>query len=523
MRNKNITVFLIILALAIIPMVESATESDLYYKTYNPSDCVIRVRNDATLSMQEYPISSKISLSGYNIIQTFDGRPNLPITYSSTVGESFNCQNLGLTYDYPGFWELVKNGYVQYNLEYCPFGASDPNSNDGIINYKCNGLCHPNMAVCSNSLTVKKCSSDGNSITTTTCEYQCSNGGCLSRDYNIFINVDKASYEFGDSVLVSGQVIQSNPLTPLSGVSVTAQVLKSGSVIKESRKTTDSLGNVAINLTDVQLVGDVEIKLTATYQSKTLSVSKIVTFAGEPVNYKVTTYSYTQYDSNPIKFLVELKDTSGGYIYPEKISGITVVSSLSNGVISSNSVTYQGNGVYEVLSYTNGVGTYTGKLQFNYQGTVQSSPIISINVEKMVISIDTSKISSSAYLNDNKNFTIKLFDSEGDKLNPDNIQIKVSFPDGTTEDTISFTEMHKVGDGEYTFPFYFQQVEKYTFDILVDKAGYVRGSAKVIVAVGAHSDTDALPGWFANLPYIVIGSIVAFFILSYIIYKWRKR
>lgn len=508
--------------MTLVPLVQSASEADLYYQTYNPTDCVIRVRNDNTLAMTSYPISAKVSVSGNNIMRTFDGRPLLPITYPSTIGETFNCQTYGLSYGYPGFWELVRNGQVQYTLEYCPIGITDP-PGDGIVNYKCNGLCHPNQAVCVDAQTLKSCSSDGSSVSTTTCDYQCSNNACISRDFSITVNTDKSAYNFGDAVNVLGKLQQPLTQTPIYGVLVTAQILKNGAVIKEGSKTTDSSGNVIIGLNDVELVGDVEIRLIATYQSKTISQSKTVTFVGQPIVYKVSAFSYTQYDSNPIKFLVELKDNNGNDIYPDKISAITPVTSISNGIVQSNTATYLGKGLYEISSVVNGVGKFTGKLQFTYQGTTQSSPIIEINVEKISISIDTSKIPSSGYLNDQMNFTIKIFDPEGNPLTPDNIQVKASYPDGTTVKTISFSQITKVAEGEYQFPFYFQQVEKHTFLITVDKIGYIRGSATVTVAIAGKADVDAGPSWFSSLPTILVVGSIAFFAIAFYLSKKRRR
>jgi len=498
-------------------------EEELYYQTHNPGICKINVRNPIG-ELDKFEIDVGVRVDGNQIMKTFDGTPELPISYDSFYGEN-GCQSFGLTYtDYPSFWDLVRTGSIERQAEYCPFGASDPTPFDGVNNYKCNGLCIPESSICKDDKTLLKCRSDGNSIETITCGFECDSGICLGLDYNLFIDTDRNSYNLGDSIIVNGRFTQpTEPATPIEGVLVTAQIIKNNAVIKELTQYTDTLGEINLEFTNIDSVGELEIKLSLTYLDKIYEKNKIVNVAGELITFEVTTYSYTQYETEPIIFTVLMKDSKGRYVYPEKLTNIKAIATLTGGQVISSDVEFKGNGVYEISSNVIGVGRYVGKLAFEFEGTPHDSPIIEIDVEKIRISIDTSEIIPTAVLDEENEYTIRLYDSLGNKLNPDSLWIEIDFPDGITTDLITFDEFTKTDEGVYKFSYTFPDVEKFTFTILADKEGYVRGSAKASVAVGGEKPLVAGPEWFKYLIWIIPLGIIIFFILAYIFYRMVKK
>ncbi len=500
------------------------SEEELYYEDHQPGICIINVRNNLGV-LENFEIDVTVGISGNEIIKTFDGTPGLPITYDSNFGEN-GCRGFGLTYtDYPHFWTLVRSGVIERTADYCPSGSIDPTPYDGIENYKCDALCVPDSSICQDTSTLKKCRSDGNSVETIQCSFECENGVCLGLDYNLFLDTDKESYELGEDILVNTKFSQpTTPETLIEGVLVTAQIIKNNGIIREESSYTDNLGESNFIFNEVDLVGEAEIKVSLTHLDNLYEKTKIINMVGELIYFEVTTYSYTQYETAPIKFTVEMKDSNGIYVYPEKVDNLKAITTLTNGQIINNTIEYKGNGKYEISSNVLGVGRYVGKLSFDYEGTPYSSTIIEIDVEKIRISIDTSEIIPVATLDETNEYTIKVYDSLGNKLNPDNLWIEIDFPDGITTDLISFDDFTKIEEGVYKFSYVFPQVEKFTFEILSDKEGYVRGSAKASVAVSGEKELVAGPKWFKYLIYIIPIGIIVFFIFAYIFYRMvRKR
>ncbi len=495
------------------------SENDLYHKDHKPGKCFVRIR-DPLDNLNQYEVDVSIRTSGNQIIASFDGTPDLPINYEAWYGEN-GCRSHGLTYaDYPTFWDLIRTGSIERTIEYCNFGVSDPTPYDGIENYKCNGLCVPESSICLDQTTLKKCRADGNSIETITCDYKCENGFCIDLDYNLFVDTDKNSYILGDDILVNGRFTQpTTPAIPVEGVLVTAQIVKNYAIIRELSDFTDSVGEVNFVFNEVDLVGEAEIKLSLTHLNKLYEKSKIINIVGELIDFEVTTYSYTQYETEPIKFTVTMKDSKGRYVYPEKLTNLRGIATLTSGQVLNSNVEYKGDGEYEVTSNVAGVGRYVGKIAFDYEGTPYDSPVIEIDVEKIRISIDTSEIIPTAKLDETVDYTIRIYDSMGNKLDVDNLWVEISFPDGVTTELIAFDEIEKVEEGMYEFTFTFPQVEKFTFDFLADKEGYVRGSAMASVAVAGNKPMTAGPEWFKYLLWIIPLGLIVFFGIAYVIYR----
>lgn len=239
-------------------------------------------------------------------------------------------------------------------------------------------------------------------------------------------------------------------------------------------------------------------------------------------NIILTSYAYTQYNKEPIKFTVRLKDATGIDIYPEKITNLKGFATLTNGQIISQTVTYLGKGEYEVKSTVIGNGDLVGGIEFKYLEDTIKTQTITIRVEDVAVNIDTSFITPVANLYETNKYQISIYDTLGNIITPDNLWIQVTYPDGVTKETITFDKFTKVKEGTYEFSFYFNQVEKYTFDIYADKMGFVRGSAKASVSSASEEEKVVGPTWFPYLKYIVPIGFIAFFIIAYILFRRRR-
>ena len=500
-------------------------ESDLYYTDHIPGVCVINVRNPQG-ELDSFEIDVTVRTEGNQIIKMFDGTPELPISYESFYGEN-GCRSLGLTFtDYPGFWDLVRTGYIERMVDYCPFGVIDPTPYDGVDNYQCEGLCVPDLSICRDIDTLLRCRSDRNSIETIECELRCENGECLESDYNLFVETDQDSYALGDDVLVSGRFTRATtPETPVEGVLVTAQVRKNNAVLMELQEYTNELGEVEFEFEEVNSVGETEIRLSVTHQGRLYENSKIINFVGHLISFEVTTYSYTQYNTELITFTVEMRDAEGRYVYPEELSNIRGIATLTNGQVLETNVEFKGEGEYEISSVVTGTGRYVGKLSFEYEGTPHDSPTIEIDVEQIRISVDISEIVPVATLGEPNDYVVRLYDSIGNIIDPDDLFVQIEYPDGITTDEITFDEIERLEEGTYEFSYVFPQVELFTMDILADKEGYVRGSATASVAVSGEGGAyTAGPVWFRYLIWIIPIGVILFFVLAYVFYRIiRKR
>jgi len=523
MAKDNLKLKIIVIGmflLVLLPLIASVGEEELSYQIHNPSKCFVNLRDESFGQIYKYDVDVEIENIGNTIIKSFDGRPNLPIYYNPWYGEN-GCSSKGLTYsDYPNFWDFVKEGYLERIIEYCPKGVSDP-LNDGIENYQCNGLCVPDKSVCIDDKTLKKCSSDGNSINTETCGFKCYAGICVTPNYNLFLTADDI-YEIEHDINIDTRFLVSvEPDVPVVGSQIKGYVYRDGIKLKEVNSFTDSSGNAKLTFTGIDQIGEAEIRITTNYLGIEYTKSKIVNLVGRPIIYEVSAYSYVQYNSEPIKFNIKLKDLKGRSVYPEKLNYLKVESSLTNGQIISDDIEYKGSGLYEVSSVVSGVGGYIGKIKFEYDGQEEQSPSIEIDVEKTSLNIDTSDISPVADLGETVTFKFQVFDSFGNKITPDDVHVEIRFPNGVTIKQIPFGDI-TFSNGYYSFDFTFNQVEKHTMSIYASKQGYVLGSAVSTIIVGS-SGGEAGPSWFSNIGIIAVGFFVVFFIVAYMVTKKKRR
>lgn len=519
MKTKNIFVVGILL-LVLLPFIQAVGEEELSYQLHNPSKCFVNLRDESIGQMYKYDVDVKINAVGNKIIKSFDGRPKLPVYYNPWYGEN-GCSSKGLNYqDYPNFWNFVSEGYIERIIEYCPQGVIDP-LNDGIDNYQCIGLCVPEKSVCIDDSTLKRCSIDGNSISTELCGFRCYEGGCINPNYNLFLTADDV-YEIEHDINIDTKFLVSiEPDVPLVGSQIRGYIYKEGVKIKEQSAFTDETGGARLTFTGLDQIGEVEIRVTTNYLGIEYTKSKIVNLVGRPIIYKVSTYSYVQYNAEPIRFNIELKDLKGRSVYPGKLNNLRVESSLTNGQIISNNIEYKGSGLYEITSIVSGVGGYIGKILFTYDSQEEQSPSIEIDVEKTGISIDSSQIDPIVDLNEQVSFSFKIYDSFGKILIPENLWAEIQFPDGVTVRQIPFSEIRYL-NGEYTFDFIFTQVEKHTLNIYATKEGYVLGNSISTIIVGGGQGMGAGPEWFSSIFWIVPLFFVLFFIVAYFLTR-KKR
>lgn len=529
LKKKILSLIILSTLMLVITVSAYGTDSDLNYKRHDAGLCTISIQN-AQGDYITYNINTSIRASGNQIYVKFDGTPQLPAPAGYTGYGSNACAMYGLGDQGLAFWTLVQSGSVEGIVDTCPVSAIDPNLYDSITSLQCNSLCHPTQTVCVDSTTLHICNADGTRIDSQNCALGCdgNHNTCNVAQNTLTIQTDQSVYSLGEDIYVTGSFVDSSG--GIVGRTVQATLTKGGSLIPNGdlQSTTDSNGNVNFTFSKIATSGEISVNLhIANYLGQSYDATpKIIQVAGNSIKYEVATYSQTQYSSKNITFTVKMKDANGLIIIPAQITNLAAVATLTSGTVSSSEVTYKGEGLYEISSTVEGSGTYVGKLAFNFQGQPQSSyPVIQIDVRPMSISIDVSKISPGAYLNDTMNYTISIFDATGQKLDPDNIMIEVSLPDGTTVQTITFDELTKVSDGVYTFPFTYSQVEKHTFNIYADYSNYARGSAKASVAVDSNSITGpGIPGIGIGIDYAfyIIAAIVIVIVIVFIV-KMRKK
>ena len=518
--KANKILLLGIFILILLPIIQAVSEEELSYQIHNPSKCFVNLRDESVGQLYKYDVEVKIDSVGNKIIKSFDGQPQLPVYYNPFYGEN-GCSTNGLNYqDYPSFWDFVSEGYIERIIEYCPKGVLDP-LNDGINNYQCIGLCVPEKSVCIDDITFKKCSVDGNSIGTGICDFRCYEGNCITPNYNLFLTTDEV-YEIEHDINIDTRFLVSiEPDVPVIGSQIRGYIYKDSVKLKEESGFTDETGKVRLTFTGVDQIGEAEIRIVTSYLGIEYTKSKIVNLVGRPIKYEVSAYSYVQYNAEPVKFNVELKDLKGRSVYPEELNNLQVDASLTNGQIISSNAEYKGSGLYEVSSIVSGVGGYIGKITFEYEGQEEQSPSIEIDVEKTGISIDTSQISPVADLNTPTSFNFKIYDSFGKVLVPQNLWAEIKFSDGVTVRQIPFNEFIYL-NGEYSFDFTFIQVEKHTLNIFATKDGYVLGNSISTIIVGGGEGGMAGPQWFSDVGYYAIGFLVIVFVVAWLITKKKK-
>lgn len=512
------------------------TEGDIIYKTHSPGTCYVSLINsaDPTDSVR-YTVKVTVSAGpdGKTIYEKYDATqstPSLPPSDGNyNVWGSNECgAGSGFNLKYSGDldWnKLIRIGTVEGLVDYCPEGVIDP-AGDGITNYKCNQYCKADAQVCVDSSVLAICSVDGKLINHITCELGCSDNACKTTEKVLSISTDQDAYSLGEDVHVNGSFKDSEGIG-IQGYEVYAQLLRGDPLtpVYTQKATTDVNG--AVDFTFIKPTsGETTVRLwiEAYEGSQYYSQPKIIKIIGNSIQYNVSTYSPIQYSANNITFLVQMTNSRGLAVVPEEIKDLKVIASMTSGTVYYSGWIYKGNGLYEASSSVNGSGKYTGKLSFTYEGLPQSSfPLAEIDVRPMSIDIDASQISAGAYINEEYTYTIQTFDTSGAIVNPDNLFITVSLPDGVTKRDIPFSSMTKVSDGTYTFTYTFDQLEKHTFDIYADYKNYARGSARASVAVSHPTDDfgPGIQGIGSKLTYVFYIGIAGLAI--YLIIKYGKK
>jgi len=225
------------------------------------------------------------------------------------------------------------------------------------------------------------------------------------------------------------------------------------------------------------------------------------------LTFTVTTESYEQSNMENITFFVTVIDENFKPIHENLVTNLQAITSLSQGQILENYITYLGSGKYKVWSEITGTGVYSGKLAFNYQGENYESPDVTINVVFAEISIGTNEIPPIAILDTYEDIIFTFSSSTGAPLDPDEIQIEISLPTGWEDELKTKEDLKRLSTGKYQLDYYFTQVEKYSFDITASKEGFATKTTKAIVAV-----TEEQPS-ILNIKWIIYGVIGAVIIL----------
>lgn len=339
----------------------------------------------------------------------------------------------------------------------------------------------------------------------------------------IIIGQPTSFYTYGADISIPVTVRLGNDLQ--DGTSINAKIVSRGSPIKSNAFITDSKGVATIEFANVNLIGDAQLVVSTTIRGKTQEASTNIFFEGIPITISPSTASPIQYNLEPIEYIVNIEDTFGRDITPGQISNLQASATISDGIIKSNNINYVGSGDYKVVSEIEGNGIYNGVISFNYQGTPFSSSGINIEIRDVVLSVDTSNIEPVADLDSNKTFSIAISSNLGEFVDPDNIIIEVTHPSGIEKDFITFEEMTRVGEGLYEFDYSnFNEVEKYSFDFLVEKEGYTKGANKAVVSVSGGSGGESGPTWisyFSRYKFlIVIGGVG---IIGFVLYRKFRR
>lgn len=239
--------------------------------------------------------------------------------------------------------------------------------------------------------------------------------------------------------------------------------------------------------------------------------------------FEVTAETFVQFNTKPVVYQVRIRDVNGVPLTPVVISGMEQVATLTNGNISSSNIEFLGQDLYEVTTEVEGVGEFISQIQFLFLGDVIRSTPITIDVRESKVNIETAEITPVGNLGATETFKVGFVNSLGNKIDPDNIEIRVTYPDGVTEEIITFDEFTRLSVGEYEFEFTFNQIEKYTFDIIADKEGLTRGLAKASVSISGDDELTAGPPIFKYLVPVIVGSIAVFFLLALSVFWLAKR
>jgi len=321
------------------------------------------------------------------------------------------------------------------------------------------------------------------------------------------------TYFYGDSITITPTLYLG--ATPQPNIVMIGEIWNNGIVISSDTQTTDATGKVNLNFYNVEAFGEAELKITAKNiggRDKT-AISKL-TFSGSILKFASTTESYIQTNKEPIKFTVNVQDNQFRWITESQITNFQIISSLSYGQIIASSYKYLGDGDYAISVNVTGTGVFLGKVSFDYLGSNFTSPTIQIDVRVSAISIDTSKIPASSYINFTETIPFSFTDSTGNLIDPDTINVIISLPSGYQEKLLSKSDLTRVSLGVYSFQYTFLQVEKYTFDVYATKESLAEGHARGSTAISGTGTTGPGPSFgFGNLKYFLYAGIAIFIII----------
>lgn len=312
----------------------------------------------------------------------------------------------------------------------------------------------------------------------------------------------------------------------LSGVSVRVDLKRGDSIIKSALGTTDSTGRANIEFLNVDVAGDINVEAKVRYGGVDYTATSKLYFEGVPITMSSSTKALTQYNLEPIVFYVEIDDIYGTGVSEERLDYMEVISSLTKGTIRNSTIEYIGSGEYKISTNVLGIGTFSGYLNIDYEGTLFNSIPISIEVLSPSLDIDTSSIAASVDYGANKTYTFKVVSSLGGVINADNVWIEVTHPSAFEKEIISNDDILRVGEGEYMFDFNnFNEIEKYSFDIYAEKEGFELGNAKASVAVAGDSNvaagSDAI-GFLVQYKWLIL-SVVIILIIFVLIRRMKKN
>jgi len=335
---------------------------------------------------------------------------------------------------------------------------------------------------------------------------------CRQMLLSLSLTPDKTVYTAVDDVKITAKI------TPDVGtfsqpVIMTASIKDISypySVIQTTTAQTDTLGNAVITLKGGFATGRIGGAYPATVSFTNPINSSVVT---QDININVKgaintvsgTDSYTQYSNSPITSYVTVTDSQGAAVDPSQIQALRSISTVSSGSIISSDITYLGNGKYKITSTVSTSCAYIPQMAFTYGGFQFNSTTLQITVQTPYLSIDVSRISPIASLNDTGSYTVSVFDSTGAVITPENIYVDVRYPDGSQVKLIPMSQITAVSPGVYKFSFQFTQIEKYTFNIYAEKAGYAKGSAMASVSVNTPTPSGTgIQGLVAYTNWIII-------------------
>lgn len=348
---------------------------------------------------------------------------------------------------------------------------------------------------------------------------------CRQMLLNLSLTPTKTVYNSVEDISINVKVIpdigsfsQSIALTAsLSDISYPYSVLQTASA------ATDSSGNAVITFHG----GFANGRISGTYPvvvSYTNPINSTVIMETTGVNIRnainmvSSAESYVQYSNQPVISYVVVTDAQGAAVDPSQIQNLQ--SNSSGAGISSSNVTYLGNGKYKIISAVSTTGVYSAQISFLYNGVRFASSPLQIDIDISSVSIDVSKISPVANLEDTGTYTVSIFDSMGAILTPDNIYVDVRFPDGTQVAMIPMSQITPVSAGVYQFSFTFTQIEKYTFNVYAEKSGYAKGAAMASVAVNTPSASGTgIQGLTGYANWAILLAVLG--VVAYYTRKWK--